>query len=92
MSCRVIGRGMERLMLRTLIEAARTKNKKYLKGVYVPTQKNSMVSGLYPGFEFRKADGAEREEIYLLDLGNYLVTPDDIISVDRIEERERTSR
>jgi FkbH-like protein len=68
MSCRVIGRGMESFMLGTLIAAARDKQIKYIKGIYVPTPKSAMVSGLYTQFGFQKLGNPEKEEAFMLEI------------------------
>ncbi len=69
MSCRVIGRQMERFMLRTMADAARAYGVQRIYGVYIPTTKNAMVANLYGqlGFESigRLANGTEN---YVLDL------------------------
>ena len=83
MSCRVIGRGMERFMIRTLINAARTKQVKHIRGIYVPTQKNTMVSGLYSQFEFVKQRDSGTEETFVLDLEGYSMGADGFIKVSR---------
>jgi FkbH-like protein len=53
MSCRVIGRTLERTILAHLIETARGRELRMIRGIYVPTERNRMVSRLYPelGFE-----------------------------------------
>ncbi len=52
MSCRVLGRGVERMVLRELIEHARSANVKRLIGVYVPTARNAMVADHYAKLGF----------------------------------------
>jgi len=71
LSCRVIGRGMERFMLGTLVEAARAADVKGLKGIYLPSKKNIMVSDLYPKLGFRKIEGQGLEESFMLDLEGF---------------------
>lgn len=69
MSCRVIGRGMERFMMKTLQEAALKSGIRGLRGIYVPSEKNSLVAGLYPELGFRKLTDPGREISYFRDLG-----------------------
>jgi FkbH-like protein len=83
MSCRVIGRQLEQLMLWRLAEAARARGVRRLFGTYIPTAKNAMVSELYPqlGFERveRLSDGAEQ---YVLDLTLQDIPPCAFISIE----------
>jgi FkbH-like protein len=74
MSCRVIGRQMEQSMLQTLVEAAQTKGVRTIRGVYIPTAKNAMVSDLYSRLGFtRLSETASGEVQYLLDLKEQVV-------------------
>jgi FkbH-like protein len=52
MSCRVLGRGVETMVLRELIAQARTRSVRRLIGVYVPTARNGMVRDHYPKLGF----------------------------------------
>lgn len=52
MSCRVIGRTVETQLLATMSEAALERGLKRLRGTFVPTAKNSMVSQVYPAMGF----------------------------------------
>ncbi|HSR96245.1 MAG TPA: HAD-IIIC family phosphatase, partial [Kofleriaceae bacterium] len=47
MSCRVIGRTLEQLVLRELVARAERLGYRRLIGEYVPTAKNALVAGLY---------------------------------------------
>ncbi len=47
MSCRVLGRQMEKFMFDRLMEAARERGISEVVGVYVPTQKNGLVRSHY---------------------------------------------
>jgi FkbH-like protein len=52
MSCRVIGRTVEREMLMRLCEAAADRGVSRLRGTYVPTAKNGLVRDLYERLGF----------------------------------------
>jgi FkbH-like protein len=52
MSCRVIGRTVETQLMAELCRAAETAGCTKLRGVYVPTAKNAIVSDLYERFGF----------------------------------------
>jgi FkbH-like protein len=53
LSCRVLGRKVEDVLLHVLAERARERGARYLVGRYIPTAKNGQVASLYPqrGFE-----------------------------------------
>ena len=70
MSCRVLKRGMEDFTLNTMIEAAREKGYKRIVGEYLPTPKNKMVEGHYPGLGFEKLEGSATAQ-YVLDVEHY---------------------
>lgn len=52
MSCRVLKRGVEAVMLDTLVERAKDAGCKKIVGYYYPTKKNKMVEDLYSLFGF----------------------------------------
>ncbi len=60
MSCRVLGRKVEHMVLREIIEHARTAGIVKLKGVYKPTERNRLVVDHYSKLGFSKLsdDGA----------------------------------
>lgn len=64
MSCRVIGRTVEEFFFNQLVDAVRGSGARRLKGEFIPTAKNGLVSDLYDrlGFERIGTDGAGRVE------------------------------
>ena len=76
MSCRVLKRGMEDLMMNVLIEKALKKGIKRVVGYYYPTEKNSMVKEFYETMGFRFA-GTESGggTVWELDPKSYVVRP-----------------
>ena len=52
MSCRVFGRQLEMEVMNIAVEAARLRGARAFRGVYIPTAKNGVVSGLYPRLGF----------------------------------------
>ena len=64
MSCRVLRRGVEALVLKELIEQARERGMRRLAGEYRPTPRNALVEDHYSGlgfaFDGRDADGTTR--------------------------------
>jgi FkbH-like protein len=67
MSCRVLGRQVETMVLRELLLQARPLGIKRLTGSWLPTEKNGLVRDHYAKLGFRKtaelADGATMWEI-----------------------------
>jgi FkbH-like protein len=54
MSCRTLGRQMEKFMLDRLVEAAVERRIHHIVGVYLPTPKNGLVKELYDRMGFRR--------------------------------------
>ena len=54
LSCRVMGRGVEDIMLGELIERARKENIKKIKGKFIPTVKNKPAENFYKNFNFKE--------------------------------------
>jgi predicted enzyme involved in methoxymalonyl-ACP biosynthesis len=60
MSCRVLGRQVENMVLRELILQGRSLGIKRLTGAWYPTEKNDLVRDHFPKLGFSKT--AERED------------------------------
>jgi FkbH-like protein len=56
LSCRVIGRGIEHLMMAYVAEVARTRGVDHLVAEFLPTHKNKLAEGFYESVGFQKAD------------------------------------
>ena len=73
MSCRVIGRTVEDHLLSHLSRAAESAGCKTIRGTYIPTQKNAIVSSLYERFGFSQihatTDGATTWQYDLTEQG-----------------------
>jgi FkbH-like protein len=67
MSCRVLGRGVERMVLRHIVEMARAKGVSRLVGDYIPTPRNDLVRAHYEVLSFDPVsngpDGSTRWEL-----------------------------
>ena len=61
MSCRVLGRSVEQMVLRELILAARRRGIERLVGRYIPSGRNAMVADHYAALGFSR-DGEAPEE------------------------------
>ncbi|TCJ31757.1 HAD family hydrolase [Parafrankia sp. BMG5.11] len=59
LSCRVIGRSLENEMLGLLVEAARQRGARTLRGTYHPSPKNGLVADLYPRLGFERTGDDE---------------------------------
>lgn len=71
MSCRVLKRGMEQMMLDVLAECAAADGCKELIGYYYKTAKNKMVSDLYATFGFEKITQEGDDTVWKLSLDTY---------------------
>ena len=64
MSCRVLGRQMERFMFDRMMEGAAALGIRKINGAYRPTGKNSLVADLYPKLGFSKVAETAEETRY----------------------------
>jgi FkbH-like protein len=72
MSCRVLGRQVERALLKHMAAIARKAGKTALLGHYIPGPKNSMVEGHYEALGFQRAsEGDDGETFWRLDLTTF---------------------
>jgi FkbH-like protein len=60
MSCRVLNRGVEELVMSHLHSLAREAGLKYVEGEYRPTSKNGMVKDHYQGLGFEKVSESDK--------------------------------
>lgn len=71
MSCRVLGRKVERAVLQEILRHARAEGVERLKGVYLPTDRNKLVENHYADLGFnlvaRGEDGSTRWELVVAD-------------------------
>lgn len=72
MSCRVLKRGMEDLMMNELVSVARSKGIAKIVGHYYPTPKNAMVQNFFDDYGFSLTDTDEAgNKIWELNVGDY---------------------
>jgi FkbH-like protein len=69
MSCRVIGRTVEKTMLARLCEQAALRGVTKIRGLYYATKKNQLVKDLYSQFGFERATAFNDAEVWEYDLG-----------------------
>lgn len=70
MSCRVLARSMEQFIANDIIEIARSKGYKTIMGEYIPSQKNKLVTDLYPRLGFSELPNKADRFIWQLNLSN----------------------
>ncbi len=71
MSCRVLGRKMERFMLSEVIKAAYNENVKTIVGEYIPTAKNSLVDNMYIELGFEQSKTPNFFEYHITTINDY---------------------
>ena len=72
MSCRVLKRGMEQMMLDKLVEHAEEAGCHKLIGYYYPTKKNKIVASLYETFGFLLVRQDEEVSVWELSISGYI--------------------
>jgi len=72
MSCRVLKRGMEDVMMNYLVQEAKGRGVKEIIGYYYPTAKNKMVSGFYKTMGFDKYSEDDGNTVWVLNIEDYL--------------------
>jgi FkbH-like protein len=68
LSCRVIGRTVETALLAHVVEVARARGGRYLRGWFLPTKKNAPASEVYPAHGFDLVRQDETGSLWELDL------------------------
>lgn len=68
MSCRTLGRQMEKFMFDCMVQAAIRNGVKRIVGVYHPTEKNGLVAELYDHMGFSKTDSTNAQSRYVLEV------------------------
>lgn len=75
MSCRVLGRGVEELILQRIVDEAHRRGWSQIVGRYIPTPKNGMVSDLYTRMGFVRLHDVGLERRFALDVESFVPTP-----------------
>jgi len=79
MSCRVLGRTMEKYMMAELMSDARSENIKLLTGEFIPTKKNALVKNTFKELGFKPF----KENIFSITLGEGSVYVNEFIKDNR---------
>jgi FkbH-like protein len=81
MSCRVIGRTVERTLLAALCDAAATRGCTALRGTYVPTAKNGVVETMYGDHGFALVEEDAGTTTWLYDIAKQGPIENDVIDL-----------
>lgn len=81
MSCRVIGRTVEKTMFAHLSRLAALQGVTRIRGIYCPTAKNELVKDLYSKFGFTRSCEADGGEVWEYDLATRGVVENPFIKV-----------
>jgi FkbH-like protein len=71
MSCRVLKREVEHLVLNEIVQRSRARKCERIRGVYLPTTKNGMVREHYPALGFQTAAAAGDRLEFVLSVPDY---------------------
>jgi len=84
MSCRVFGRGVEKMLCNWVVARARTAGIERIRGVYLPTAKNGLVREHYSSMGFTRVDAPEQQgEQWELCIEDY--TPFDV-AIEQVDD------
>jgi FkbH-like protein len=84
MSCRVLKRGVERMLLGHLVEWARARGARELRGRFLPTGRNELVRNLLDELGFERCSESDEAISYRLGLASF-ESPQHFISTGRLE-------
>ncbi len=76
LSCRVLGREIERVMAANILEQAGSAGAESVTGRYIPTQKNAMVKDFYKSISFSAAAETEGAENWVFTIGAKVAMPE----------------
>jgi FkbH-like protein len=87
MSCRVIGRQVERAALGFLVEVARKTGCKTLRGKYIPTARNRLVETHYANLGFAKeGEGPQGATVWVLPITAAEIVPAPLEVIDHTSD------
>ena len=84
MSCRVFKRTLEHSLLYSFLKEAKNKDIKTVRGRYIPTKKNHIVSKLYEEMGFLLVEENEGSQIFEIDLENYSIPNNPNIVIEKL--------
>jgi FkbH-like protein len=68
MSCRVLKRGMEMVMLDALVAECQSQGIGEIRGYYIQTERNGLAAGHYAALGFKRSGGDDQHQVFKLDL------------------------
>ncbi len=71
MSCRVLNRGVEQFTMTFLVNYCKAHGLATIRGEFIPTDKNKMVSKFYEQFGFKQTSAAEAKSVWELAVAEY---------------------
>jgi len=71
MSCRVLARGVEQTLMNLVVEKARERNLRRVRGEYIRTAKNQMVEDFFGRFGFTQTGGDKDHAYWTLNVSEY---------------------
>lgn len=83
MSCRVLKRGLEDVMMNEAVKEAKKGGIDVIKGYYYPTPKNAMVKELFAKYGFECVDEVNNGSTWLLNVNQYKEKTVNIEVIDR---------
>lgn len=81
MSCRVLGRTLERTMLARLCEEARLRGARRIRGLYLPTARNQVAGGVFRDSGFELAGERDGGQVWEYDLTSAGCITNDLIRI-----------
>ena len=84
MSCRVFKRTLEHSLLYSFLQEAKNRDIKTVRGRYVPTKKNYIVSNLYKEMGFLLVGEKEGSQIFEIDLEKYSIPNNPNIIIEEL--------
>ena len=73
LSCRIMGRGVEEIMMNQIIEKAKSSGVKRIKGEFIPTAKNKPAENFYEELGFKKEN-----EVWVFNTDDTIKKPEHI--------------
>lgn len=84
MSCRVFKRTLEHSLLYSFLEEVKSRDIKIVRGKYIPTKKNHIVSNLYEEMGFLLVDENDGTKIFEINLENFIIPTNSNIMIKKL--------
>lgn len=81
LSCRILGKGIEKVFLNTVLNIMKKKGFKIIQASYFPTTKNIQVKDFYEKSGFKLINGESEYKTYLIELDNMTFKTDPIYEI-----------